>query len=308
MAKKDISENKVIPDSEKTGVYIAKVVTGKGTKEVHRSRRLARKQGNKATPSIGSTAEAHDVFGIKPEPSEAPILENEPALTSSTSSLLPPSLSLSLDDSLPSTDSVHSSPEIFDIEEEVSKQSEELCTSNDASPRETLPLKRKLDFNNDNTASPNPATLPQPQRLPQPPTLLQNAMGLLKRPSLTFGLTLGTGLFLTGFGLPVAALAFAGSLGGIEIIRKIRERHAKSSITKTETEASTGSISTNDAEPDVTLLPEYGLELGSSSLLFGESPSRSPSRSPSLTSSPSSSSCSSSSSSSSLSSTLSVKM
>jgi hypothetical protein len=285
MAKKDIPENKVIPDSEKAGVYIARVVTGKGTKEVHRSRRLARKQGNNATPSIGSTAEAHAVFGIKPEPSEAQTLENEPALMSSTTSLLPPSLSLPLDDSLPSTESVHSSPEILDTEEEVSKQSEELCTSNDASPRETLPVKRKLEFPNDNPASPSPATFPQPQRLPQPPTLLQNAMGLLKRPSLTFGLTLGTGLFLTGFGLPVAALAFAGSLGGIEIIRKIRETQAKSAITKTETEASTRSISTNDAEPNVTLLPEYGLELGSTLLQFRESPSRTSSSSLSCSSS-----------------------
>lgn len=285
-----------LDNGEKLGKYQTDIVDPKTgeTRRVIRSRRTSN------NPSIGSRAEALTVFGIKPEPSEAPIPQNEAAPMNSTSSSSsssssfmfsslsspitpPPSLSLSSDDSLPSTDYGDPSPERLDAPElEVSKKDNKL----------------------DNSASPPSAPF-QPQRLPQPPTLLQNARGLITRPSLTFGVTLGIGLFLTGFGLPVAALAFAGSLGGIEIFRKIRETQSKSAITKTETEASTQSISTNDAEPDVTLLPEYGLELGSSSLLFGKSPSRSPSHSPSLTSSPSSSSCSSSSS---LSSTLSVKM
>lgn len=282
MAKKDISENKVIPDSEKTGVYIAKVVTENGPKEVHRSRRLARKQGVNATPSIGSLNEANRVFKSE-GPSEIPSLQdasvtslsptpNDVAdeLFSNLPTTPPPSLSLSSEDSLPSTESVDLSPELLDAHEvEVSKPNNEKSDTNpDLQPK-------VIEVN----ATPTNATT-ESQVLPKAPTLLQNAIGLLRRPSLTFGLTLGTGLFLTGFGLPFAALAFAGSLGSIEIYRRISDTHAK---------RTNSDVETKQPEQNESVLPEYGLELGSSSLLFGEQSS------PSFSSSSSSSSLSSSS-------------
>lgn len=288
MAKKDISENKVIPDSEKTGVYIAKVETGKGPKEVHRSRRLARKQGVNAIPSIGSLNEANRVFKSE-EPSETPSLQ-EASVTSLPptpndvavelfSNLLttpPPSLSLSSEDSLPSTESIDLSPELLDAHEvEVSKPNNEKSDSNPNLQRNIIDV---------NTTPTNATT--ESRVLPKAPTLLQNTIGFLRRPSLTFGLTLGTGLFLTGFGLPVAAFAFAGSFGGIEFFRKISEAHAKKPINKAETEAPTPSISSNDGEP-IDLVREV-LDLRTNSYLFGGTPS--PSRSPSPSSSSSSSS------------------